>query len=182
MKKFKICNLQSKIYNSSKGFTFIEMAMVLVVIGIIISMGVALVGPITKKIKRTDSKEIVNVANESVLGFVIKNKRLPTTEEFSSYFKDRDAWGNTLFYYADSNSTSGNICHSTSSGFQVNDEGTLKSNVAYILLSKGDNGTNDTGTSPAFTILEQSDTYDDLPIYGSKWYLINKAWPCVGLR
>ncbi len=48
-----------------KGFTVIELAIVLVVIGILIGLGVGLVGILTKQAKLKESREIVRDVYES---------------------------------------------------------------------------------------------------------------------
>ena len=174
-----------KILSKDKGVTLIELTIVLVIIGILVGIGAALVGPLTKKIKRVDTREIVKAAKEAVLGFAVTNKRLPTTAEFPNYIKNLDAWGNTLYYYVDTNFTSGDICASSSTGFQVTDEGTVKSEIAFIILSLGDNGTNNTyniGPPESWTILEQSDTYDDIPSYTSISELKYNVLACTALE
>ncbi|MBI4838063.1 MAG: putative Ig domain-containing protein [Nitrospirae bacterium] len=156
---------------------------------------IKLAGILTKRIKRTDTRDIVKAAKESVLGFAVKNKRLPTTAEFAAQVKNTDAWTKTLFYYNDSNLETGNACYSSSTGFQIEDEcitgvscatfpspACCKTGSAFIILSTGENGTNETGTAPIFTILEQGDTYDDITAYGLITELKNNVLACAGLE
>ncbi|TAL25328.1 MAG: prepilin-type N-terminal cleavage/methylation domain-containing protein, partial [Nitrospirae bacterium] len=67
-----------------KGFTLIELAVVLVVLGILITLGVALLGPLTKRIKINQTNDIIDAASESLVSYASSNKRLPTTTEFAS--------------------------------------------------------------------------------------------------
>lgn len=177
------------------GFTIIELAIVLIVIGILLGVGASLVGPLTKRIKRSDSREVVKAAKEAVLGFAVKYKRLPDTTEFANNIKNLDAWGNTLFYYTDNSLTTGNICYVSFTGFRIDDQcptgegcGTghscCKQDGAFIILSKAENGGNDTSPSglPPFIILEQSDTYDDIVAYGSIPELKNNVLACAGIE
>jgi hypothetical protein len=89
-----------------------------------------------------------------------------------------DAWENTIFYYPDPNLVNTNICYSSSAGFNVEDQcptgqgcGTshscCKTGTAFIVLSKGENYANNTNAVPTFIISQQSDTYDDIPMYVS---------------
>lgn len=171
--------------NNNKGFALIGIIVFFIVIGVLVGIGVTFLAPLTKKEKRTESRDIVRAAKEAVLGFAVQYKRLPDTAEFASRFKDLDAWGNTLFYYTVSdlyNPPEGNICYSPYTGFTVEDIGTNKTDIAFILLSKGENGANNTGETPTFTILQQSDTYDDIVEYGSIPELRNNVLACKELE
>ncbi len=165
----RLFTIHYSLFTDRTGFTLIEIAIVLIIMGLLLTVGMQLMGPITKRVKRTESREIVKAAKESVLGFAVKNKRLPTTAEFAAQVKNTDAWTKTLFYYPDSNLTTGNACYSSSTGFQIEDEcptgdscatshSCCKTGSSFILLSTGEDGTNSTGTAPIFTILEQGDT------------------------
>lgn len=172
----------------NKGVTLIEIAIVLIVIGILLGVGAGLVGPLTKRIKRSDSREVVKAAKEAVLGFAVKYKRLPNTTEFADNIKNTDAWGNTLYYYTHSdlyNPLEGNICYSPYTGFTVRDIiGPDKTDIAFIILSTAENGGNDTSLTglPPFIIQEQSDTYDDIVTYGSIPELKNNVLACAGIE
>ncbi|MCL4455786.1 MAG: type II secretion system GspH family protein [Nitrospirae bacterium] len=89
-------------HHGSGGFTLIELAMVLVVIGIVITIGVNLVGPLTKRMRVNESRDIVNAAVESVTSWASSNKRLPTAVEFPSVVKaPTDAFTTDLLYIVD---------------------------------------------------------------------------------
>lgn len=83
---------------SLKGFTLIELAIVLVVIGILVSLGVGIIGMLTKQAKFRESREIVKAASEAVIGYAVKNGHLPADLETAGARK-LDAWGNDLLYY-----------------------------------------------------------------------------------
>lgn len=173
--------------NNNKGFALIGIIVFFIVIGVLVGIGVTFLAPLTKKEKRTESRDIVRAAKEAVLGFAVVNKRLPTTDEFAANFKNLDAWNNTLFYYTVSDlynppPPERNICYSPYTGFTVTDIGTAKTDIAFIILSKGENGANDTGENPTFTILQQSDTYDDIVEYGSIPELRNNVLTCKELE
>lgn len=167
-------------YRKDKGLTLVEIAIVLVIIGILVSLGVGLLGPLTKRIKFHESRDVVKQAKEAVLGFAVANKRLPTDTEFTQIVRSKDAWGNDLFYHVDTNLTSGDACCSDTLGFNVVDRGTSVEKVAFIVLSKGENGSNDTG--PPFEIKEYSDTYDDIVQYVSIAELKDKVLSCQSLE
>ena len=84
--------------------TLVEIAIVLVIIGIVIGLGTALVGPLTKRAKINDTKEIVNADVESVISFAASNRRLPTVAQFPNNVRNpNDAWGKPLYYIVDGN-------------------------------------------------------------------------------
>ncbi len=64
-----------------EGFTLIELAMVLVVIGLLIGLGMGLIGPLTKRAKLIETRETVKQAKEAVLGYAVKNGYLPANLE-----------------------------------------------------------------------------------------------------
>jgi prepilin-type N-terminal cleavage/methylation domain-containing protein len=156
-----------KNYSGKRGFTLIEMAIVLVIIGLLVSVGAALIGPLTKRAKLTETREIVKNAYESVLGFAISNKRLPN-QLTDLGIKSTDAYLNNLIYfkaYADTPPIY-NLCTSMGAYLTINDQGTNKTNVAFVLFSAGENRTNDTGTASPFTIqIPGVSGYDDTVLY-----------------
>jgi prepilin-type N-terminal cleavage/methylation domain-containing protein len=156
-------------HRSNQGFTLVEIALVMVVIGLLVGLGAALIGPLTDRAKLAENRETVKTAYQAILGFAASNKRLPANLTVLG-IKTSDAFGNNLFYYPDPALTVAgvNLC-TTAGGFIVNDSssGTLstKNNVSFILLGSGRNITNDTGTVPPFAIGPQSDVYDDIVQY-----------------
>ncbi|BCB97111.1 hypothetical protein JZK55_20330 [Dissulfurispira thermophila] len=148
------------------GFTLIELAMVLVVIGLLIGLGASLIGPLTKRAKLIETRETVKAVYESILGYAASNKKFPTDLSVLG-IRTTDAYNRPLFYNA-INVT--NLCTSTATYLTVNDNSSgtpqTKNNVAFILLGEGENRTNDTGSTSPFTIKEQGvDDYDDIVMY-----------------
>jgi len=149
-----------------KGFTLVEIAIVLVILGLIITLGASLIGPLTKRSKLTESREVVKSAKEAVLGYVVKYGYLPA-DITTAGARNSDAWGTTLQFYAaaEINGSPKNACGVNSTAMQVNDCQTgvcvSKSNVAYVIYSLGEdiNG-NCTGTASPFNSLLQGYGYD----------------------
>ena len=168
MKKFKSSNLKSQIFNTSKGFTLVELAIVLVVIGLLIGLGASLIGPLTKRAKFAETRETVKTAKEAVLGFAVKNGYLPADLEIAGA-KRLDAWGRDISFYRASELTSGNACGVNSTLMQVYEctvgncsTYNIKSNIAFIVYSSGEdaNGAG-TGTSSPFYHRIQGAQYSD---------------------
>lgn len=153
------------------GFTLVEIAMVLVVIGILLSIGAGLIGILSKRAKFNESREIVKAAREAVIGYAISNKKLPAALSDTGA-RTADAWANSLDYYWSTNLSGAvvNLCTTQPSPYlTVTDNrtspATIKNNVVVLILSRGDNGASETGTTSPFTVNEQSDTYNDIVEY-----------------
>jgi len=160
-------------FRSIEGFTLVEIAMVLVVIGILLSIGAGLFGMLTKQAKLRESRETVKAAYESILGYAAANKKLPANLNDLGV-KTTDSYNRPLFY---NGIAFANLCTSTGTYITVNDQGTNKTNVAFIILSEGENRCNQTGTVSPFNIYEQGasggsipacpagEDYDDIVMY-----------------
>jgi len=92
-----------------KGFTIIEVAIVMVIIGLLVGFGATLVGPLTERSKRMATTEILMGASESIVGFASAEKRLPewdngTLDNIPDEFhevvtKRRDSATKPLYYF-----------------------------------------------------------------------------------
>ena len=148
----------NQIFREKKGFTLIEMAFVLIIVGLLLGLGANMIGPLTKRAKTIETNDIVNAAVDSIIGYTLVNKKLPqwtdgndaviATNEFHYSLRNyKDAWGNPLFYAYDNNLfTTTNICSITTTNLTVrkcNDSActafTDTSNVAFIVYSRGEN-------------------------------------------
>lgn len=143
----------------SKGFTLIEIAITLVIIGLLIGLGASLIGPLTKRAKITETKDTLNAAVESVIGFAAKNNKLPTHAEFPQVVRNpNDAWTKPLVYFVDSSLTTlpnnpaegicgrGTnliVCTDANCNNQIHD-------VAFIVVSGGPNYNVQTGPSTPY--------------------------------
>lgn len=142
-----------------KGFTIIEVAMVLVIIGLLVGFGASLVGPLTMRAKRNETKETIQAAVEAIIGFAASNdQQLPNDAEFRALLrKQNDAFSKPLYYVFDSNlTTAGNICNRKTTFITVQEPTPSIQNVAFMVLSGGENFNNqtagDTNVSAAVTI------------------------------
>ena len=142
---------RSMLRDREKGFTLIEIAMVLVIIGLLVGIGAGLMGPLTKQVKLRRTRDTVNDVYNAIIGYAASNKIIPPDLQVLGV-KTKDAYGRDLLYSAAGGITAGNICTTMGGYLKVNDEGTSKENVAFIVFSQGENVCNDTGTSSPFTI------------------------------
>ena len=140
------------------GFTLIEIAIVLIVVGLVLVLGITLMGPLTKSVKRNETKEIVNAAVESIASFASSSKRLPTAAEFPNAVRNpNDAWTKPLLYIIDASlttipvGTTDAICGRKSTGYTVCRDAvctvaTNIPNVAFVVMSGAENYNIQTGT------------------------------------
>ncbi|MCX8042476.1 MAG: prepilin-type N-terminal cleavage/methylation domain-containing protein, partial [Thermodesulfobacteriaceae bacterium] len=86
-----------RVYNH-KGFTLIEIAIILVILGLLIGVGAALLGPLTKRIKINETRESIDAAVEAVISYASGNKCLPGNLTTANVRKLIDAWNKPLLY------------------------------------------------------------------------------------
>jgi len=136
-----------------KGFTLIEMAIVLVIVGLLVGMGAGLMGPLVKRAKYNESKGMVEATKEALFGYTINNGFLPP-ETLPDPFgiagaRSRDVWGKNFIYIAADNleGNTRHLCNETSTGLMIQlcpdaacttPTGTI-SDVAFIVISGGEN-------------------------------------------
>ncbi len=131
---------------SHSGFTLVELAIVMVISGLLIGMGMRIIGPLTKRAKRAEIRETINAARESILGYTLANRVLPQTLAQAGA-RDKDAYNNPIYYVFPSGLTSGSICTVLNTGLQLDlcPDSTCSSpissyqDVAVLLVSKGGN-------------------------------------------
>jgi len=67
------------------GFTLIEMAMVIIVMGIIVGSSTKIFTTLAKNSKINETQDRLNILSKNIEGFVRINKRIPTKNEFYSF-------------------------------------------------------------------------------------------------
>ncbi len=84
-------------HNGVMGFTLVELAIILVIIGFLVGMGAQMIGPLTKRVKRRETVETIKAARESILGYALTNHVLPSSLADAGA-RDRDAFTKSLQY------------------------------------------------------------------------------------
>lgn len=172
-------NGYQKKMKSNKGFTLIEIAIVLVIMGLLAGLGAKLIGPLTKRAKILDTRDRVDAAIHSLTSYGAANNMLPATGSFTSTVKDpNDAWTKTLYYVTDNNLTSttyGGICGRKTTRLTLKNcpdtacasPTSTISNVALIVLSGGGNYNNQTAGTQAISAATTINAYEtDVSIDG----------------
>ncbi|RLJ70132.1 prepilin-type N-terminal cleavage/methylation domain-containing protein [Hydrogenivirga caldilitoris] len=141
-----------------KGLTLIELAIVLIVLGILLGIGAGIIGVLIKRVKYNESKEIVNAAVEGIIGYATSSRRLPNSSELNSAVRStKDAYGKDIAYVYDSNLASTpapiyGFCGLTSTNITVkvcSDTACTTpiqtiNNVAFVVISGDGNYNNQT--------------------------------------
>lgn len=154
---------QDVMMNNQAGFTIIEMAIVMVIIGLIVGFGASLIGPLSIRAKRIESTETVAAGAEAIVGFAAANNGvLPTAAQFPTIIKKRnDAWSSPIEYIynaalADGLPTTGDLCTRRTTRISLRQcpdaactAPVTVSNVAFVVLSGGENFNNQTAGSLA---------------------------------
>ena len=90
--------------SSRQGFTLIELSIVLVIIGILVSLGASVLGPLTKRAKFAETREAVKAMKEAVINYTVSRHELPCsdTTDAAETCSNPDARFNTLGNSTDS--------------------------------------------------------------------------------
>jgi prepilin-type N-terminal cleavage/methylation domain-containing protein len=149
---------------SQKGFTLIEMAFVLVIVGILVGLGAQVLPMLVKQNKLKDDRMFVKEVRTAIIGYALATGRLPfasaningseTTNRLNGYLpwatlgiNGKDPYQTTLFYSVESHLTTttpatlkttiGQLINGTPAPDLFCDNGNLK--VAFVVLSAGEN-------------------------------------------
>ena len=80
------------------GFTLVELAIVLVIVGLLVGMSAGMLSPLTKRVKRQETRDTVSEVYSAIVGYAEANKTLPAALTALGG-KLIDAYGQNLIYY-----------------------------------------------------------------------------------
>ena len=127
--------MPSPFTHSRSGMSLMNVIVLLMLIGVLVMAGSALVGPLVKRGKINDTKTIINSNVDAIISWAVANGRLPTAAEAQAANllpNPYDAWGRPLVYAYDANlaaTSSGGLCGRTTVTY---------GNAAFIIVSGGD--------------------------------------------
>jgi prepilin-type N-terminal cleavage/methylation domain-containing protein len=135
----------TKIRNK-KGFTLVELAIVLVIVGMLVGVGSGMMGMLTTAIKVREAKELQDASVQSVISWASANNSIPNAAGFPTAAKTpQDAWGRDFIYLYEARlntptPTKDTICgrRSTDLTLQTTDPAATISNVAFVVISSSD--------------------------------------------
>lgn len=122
-------------------FTLIELAIVLIVMGILIGGGAKLSTIWFKNNKIKESQAVMNRMVESIEGYAISFGYLPDQEHFRTLLPTlKDSWGKKIRYVVAPELTKeGSICRKKETALIQKEQGSLAKNIAFYLISSGAN-------------------------------------------
>lgn len=141
-----------------RGLTLVEVAVILVVIGVLVGIGVGIVSMLIRNAKVSESREVVRSLKEAVIGYLITRGKLPCNgaevcdppeRRYTEVGRAIDAWGHRVVYiYWGQLRDTTDLCGEVSTGITLKVCGSDPActtpvqtiqNVAFVLVSKGDN-------------------------------------------
>jgi len=156
-----------------KGFTLIEIAVVLIIVGLLIGFGASMVRPLFERSQRIETQESVKAAVESVVAYAASNNsRLPDTAQFPGTIKKQsDSWRNPINYVYDTNldinNLNSDICGRKTTNLTIRrcensacSVYTDVSDVAYMIVSGGANYNNQTIGNSTITAATTINVYN----------------------
>lgn len=154
-----------KIRSYSKGFTLVEMAVVVVILGL---MAALILPGIFKTIERNRlerGRAGIEALKNEVIGYAraTANKVLP--ELIEGFRHERDPWGNRADYHFDPALTTASICDASSTQLSIQRAGSSAiADIAFVVVSSGKNMNFETTPSPPSTTLPYTVIYHDLGV------------------
>ncbi|HCF06226.1 MAG TPA: hypothetical protein DEU72_08365, partial [Desulfomicrobiaceae bacterium] len=141
-----------------RGFTLVELAIVLVVLGLIAAMVMPTLKSGILRGKMSEARATLQAVRDGVIGVAQANSRiLPAT--LAPLGAPKDPWGNAIRYRRDPNLT-GDVCAANAtSGTFISPEGQTIADVAFVVASSGPDFQEDAALN-ASTDARQAD--DDL--------------------
>ena len=123
-----------------RAFTLIEMAIVLVIVGLLIGGGIKVLKMQREKEKTVEAKQNVKAAKDAVIGnALINDNTLPPAAFFQSSLSPVKSTQHPLLYVADSTLESYNACAFNTTALKVQTPTTTIDNVAFVIAAEGAN-------------------------------------------
>lgn len=137
---------------NNKGFTLVELAIVLIIVGMLVGVGSGMMGMLTTAIKVREAKELQDASVQSIISWASANNNIPNAAGFPTAAKTpQDSWGREFIYLYENrlysaSPTKDTICgrRSTDLTIQTTDPAATIANVAFVVISPSDDATVET--------------------------------------
>ncbi len=141
-----------------KGFSLLEIAFVLIIMGVLLAGGLSFFAVYVKNSKLKETQSVVDNACEALKGYAQNKGALPAPVDTNGDgileipsdigVRSIDAYNQYLVYNVASNIDSIDFCQDEpTSLITIDDRGTTKNNIAFIIYSKSENIVDDTACS-----------------------------------
>lgn len=137
---------QSGEVSNNQGFTLIELAIVLVIVGILVGAGASMVGVLSTAVKVRETKDLLDANMQAVASWASSHNSIPDAAGFTGAAKSpQDSWGRDFIYLYDANlnaatPTKDTICgrRSTTLTVHTTDPVATINNIAFVVFSPSD--------------------------------------------
>ncbi len=160
-----------------KGFTLIELSIVLIIIGLLTGGAFQVLKMMNEKARAIEAKETLQAAKQAIITFAINNNnQLPDQAEFTAM--NLKGAGDIAMYYNSDTALQTNVCSVVSTPLQTkNSNDVTTPNIGFVLAVAGENFNVQTGrigdlitfhpwNTPNIddetTVLNRPEPYDDL--------------------
>ncbi len=156
---------------SKKGFTLIELALVLVIFGLLLASGIGIISILVKNQKFNETKGIVDKACKTLEGFAISHKKLPSDLNLLG-IPTKDSFTNDIVYAFAPRMEGIDFCNTEPLHWLTLDDNGNTKKIAFIVYSKGANMHDETKTgTDSYQIKPYgadvgSYKYDDIVCFG----------------
>lgn len=180
-----------KIKNMKNGFSLIELAVIVVIIGVMFTAGASVLKGRSAGIEIGKSADRLKQAFDLIQGYAVQNKNLPninsttSADNLTDFFAMNDGYGSAFRYIPANNllhTTGNNICNiaATNLTLQVNENGVitpLAQNVAFVIASNGTDLTSQLVLNGNTITVQRANPadVDDIYKYATLPALISKA-------
>lgn len=158
-----------------KGFTLIELSIVLIIIGLLTGGAFQMIKVMQEKARATEAKQTLQSVKEAIITFAINNNRLPNATEFTDM--NLTGAGNIAMFYNSDPLLQTALCSTQTTPLSTRDiNGITTPNIGFVLAVAGENFNLQTGRTGDLIIfhpwnttiddnlipLNRSEPYDDL--------------------
>jgi prepilin-type N-terminal cleavage/methylation domain-containing protein len=123
---------------NKKGFTLLELAIVLIIVGVLSAGAMKILFGAFNSNKQTATKNNIALIVKDIAAYTVKGKQIPTALSQATSLAN-DAFGNPLVYLFSGNLSGIDICSVQTAELSINGAVT-ENNIAFLVISHGEDG------------------------------------------